>query len=195
MPLPPVTVPQLKPGTVYRPRGLFEIATGCPAQRSVRWYGALGDGHTNDAAAFFNADRAQPYTYVPPGVFRISTSITLDKPMLAAAHSYILIDAGVTLTLGGQVMRGAIQGQGFFSGGGRVRFTRDVEVIPDWFRSYWQLDVEAMQAAADSCATLCTLLFTRNMALTQVGRGVGGLVCGRAWVRLRVHTRCAERSA
>ncbi|KDD71192.1 hypothetical protein H632_c5599p0, partial [Helicosporidium sp. ATCC 50920] len=87
--------------------------------------------------------------------------------MLTALNSYIVIDAGVTITMQGQILRGGIQSQGFISGGGVIRFNRDVEVMPDWFRSYWQVDVDALQAAADSCQTGCTLLLTRNYALTR----------------------------
>lgn len=51
------------------------------------------------AAAIAAAARGLAYIYFPPGVYRIGSSITLNRPIQVGAGAALRVDAGVTLTL------------------------------------------------------------------------------------------------
>ena len=65
------------------PGGIADVATVCPSSApSVESFGAVGDGQTDDAAAFQAAiDAAAPGTAIriPAGTYRIQEGLTIDK--------------------------------------------------------------------------------------------------------------------
>jgi hypothetical protein len=67
---------------------------------SVRDFGAVGNGSTNDAAAFAVAS-ANGGFYIPPGTYRIGTNTALTSPVSFAPGAKIVVDNGVTFTFVG----------------------------------------------------------------------------------------------
>lgn len=67
---------------------------------SVRDFGAVGNGSTNDAAAFAVAS-ANGGFYIPPGTYRIGTNTALTSPVTFAPGAKILVDTGITFTFVG----------------------------------------------------------------------------------------------
>lgn len=65
-----------------------------------RAYGALGNGTTNDAAAFTAANTASAGStiYVPPGNYLISTSIAITSPIIFAAGAILNISGTGSIT-------------------------------------------------------------------------------------------------
>ena len=163
LPLPPNVVPPPPSPTATG------SADGCPTSRSIKNFGAKGDGSSNDAGAFNSAMSSNsPYIYLPTGVYRIKTSMTITKPIVAGSNTYIHVNRGLTVTFKAQLKRPPIQGQEFFRGAGDVKFdTIGLEVYPDWFKLPNRSDADALQAAANSCSATCTLLLTRQYQLDK----------------------------
>jgi hypothetical protein len=65
-----------------------------------RNYGALGNGSTNDAAAFTAANTASAGSqiYVPPGNYLISSSIAITSPIIFAAGAKLILSGSATAT-------------------------------------------------------------------------------------------------
>lgn len=65
-----------------------------------RTYGALGNGTTNDAAAFTNANTASAGAtiYVTPGNYLISSSITITSPVVFASGAILTTSGAATVT-------------------------------------------------------------------------------------------------
>lgn len=59
-----------------------------------------GDGVTNCAAALSAVGQA--FITLPPGNFRVSTNVTIDRPIYFAPGSRMTVDAGVTVTFTGK---------------------------------------------------------------------------------------------
>ena len=162
---------QLPPGHIGRPTMLSSIVTGCPATYLVTKQGAKGDGTTDNSAAFLAAVAASyPILYLPPGVFRISRSITINKPLVAGLGTSISVDSGVTLTLGSQAYRQPRTGNPFFVGAGRVTFSKSVEVHPDWWMANGYADSTGLQLAGDSCGAACNVILTRIFYIVNAWR-------------------------
>jgi len=110
-------------------------SAGPQTTRSVRDFGAVGDGRTDDTAAFNAATRATATwregdvpaaIHVPPGTYRIDGTIRLRKGQhLSGSGEASLIDAtharGTTLTLGSDGA-GRTDPGGFPVGVSRLRF-------------------------------------------------------------------------
>lgn len=86
---------------------------------SVKTFGAVGDGVTNDAAAFAVA---QPFLEVGPGNYLINTNTTIAANLLFAGGT-ITIPTGVTLTITGSIMAPS---QTIFKGAGTVNISDGV---------------------------------------------------------------------
>lgn len=158
----------LPAGLIKRPKFLADIFTGCPANYGVNLYGAKGDGTSDDSAAFTKAAAALRVIYLPPGVYRIRSSITLGRSLVAGVNTKISVDSGITLTLNNQVYRAPTRGDAFFTGNGTVKFSTDVEVHPDWWLDGGDSDWTGLQAATDSCMTTCNVILNRIFYLSRV---------------------------
>lgn len=148
------------------------LPAGCPGGQSgnVASYGARGDSYANDAAALLRANAAPGggMLYFPVGVYRISSSLTLTKPVLMGANTRFLVDKGVTLRLMAQPRRAPLRGDPLFAGAGKVVFgTAGLEVFPQWWLGPDRSQAVALQAAADSCELPCTLLQTTAFNLDR----------------------------
>ncbi|KAL4442052.1 hypothetical protein ABPG77_011313 [Micractinium sp. CCAP 211/92] len=146
---------------------------GCFFSGNARMKGAKGDGLTDDSMALRDAaaGSAAPMLYLPLGTYRLSSSITINKTLVAGAFTRILLDTGVTLTLTKHPKRPPSRTDPFFIGNGKVVFRgQGIEVYPDWWKSTSRSDTWAMQAAIDSCSQqACTLLHSRTLFATEGG--------------------------
>jgi len=84
----------------YLTTTLASYATGLFNPRN---YGALGNGTTNDAAAFTAANTAAAsgagqQLYVPPGNYLISTSVSITSPIIFAAGAILVMSGAATVT-------------------------------------------------------------------------------------------------
>lgn len=144
---------------------------GCFFEGNAKMKGAKGDGLTDDSLALRDAAAASaaPMLYLPLGTYRLSSSITIDKTLVAGAFTRILLDRGVTLTLTRHPKRAPSRTDTFFIGDGKVVFRGEgIEVYPDWWKSESRSDTWAMQAAIDSCSQqTCTLLQSRTLFSTE----------------------------
>lgn len=97
---------------------------------SLRDFGAVGDGVTNDRQALVAAFADSSLVEIPAGVYRISTNTTLGPATQLKFHSgaTLSIDTGVTLTINGIVEAGWEQ---LFTGLGSVVGLRTVR--GEWF--------------------------------------------------------------
>lgn len=127
-----------------------EAALGAVAgAKSVKSYGAVGDGTTADQVAFANATATAQTIYVPPGTYRISANTTLPAGCrwVFDDGAQISVDAGVTVTFRGDVAAGWRR---VFAGAGTVTGIRHVR--PEWFgaeRDGVTNDQPALQKAHD----------------------------------------------
>jgi len=76
---------------------------------SVKDYGALGDGSTDDRGAFALADTASLGVHVPAGTYKISSNITLGKNYIFEPGAILKPDTLVTVTINGAIQAGAWQ--------------------------------------------------------------------------------------
>lgn len=106
------------------------LADRLKEQISVKDYGALGDGVTDDSGAFINALAQGKNVFVPAGVYRIGHAFTLWNGLILTIDSgaALSVDAGVTVTMRGVVAAGQHQ---IFAGAGVLTGLRDV--VPEWF--------------------------------------------------------------
>lgn len=120
-----------------------------------QWFGAKGDGSTNDAAAFTSANLATPgELYLPPATYSIATNTTLTAAVRFAKGAVLKIANGVTLTLNGPFSADRYQ---IFdiSPGGKVALgpLSCREVIPHWWGALGDDshdDYAAVQACLDA---------------------------------------------
>lgn len=107
---------------------------GGSIERPLTYYaGADPSGVTSSNAALVSANAAGPIRVIG-GVFRITSSITLTKPLMIAPDSMFVIATGVTLILNGPFH--AMQLKCFeLEGTGRVQFNGGAVVrgVPEWF--------------------------------------------------------------
>lgn len=97
---------------------------------SVKDFGAVGDGVTSDTTAFVQALAFANTIVVPAGQYRINSNISVvnGKRLQFRDGASLTIDAGVTVTFGGQVEAGIEQ---LFFGSGVVLGLRFVR--PEWW--------------------------------------------------------------
>lgn len=100
---------------------------------NVKSQGAKGDGSTNDAGVFssMNSDGSIGMFYMPAGTYRIASSITLSKPIVADKGAVFSVASGVTLSLASQPDHPL---SSFFTGAGTVSFLAGtVRAFVEWF--------------------------------------------------------------
>jgi hypothetical protein len=89
----------------------------------VLQFGAVGNGTTNNAGAFQAADSAGNLE-IPAGVYRLSSSITLNSTLQFMSGARLLADSGVTVTLNERPV--ADPTQIIFDGAGAYVFGGDI---------------------------------------------------------------------
>lgn len=72
---------------------------------SARFYGATGDGTTDDRGAFVVADAAGPFV-VTPGTYKIASNLTIANDVRFESGASIVVPTGVTVTFAGSFMAG-----------------------------------------------------------------------------------------
>jgi hypothetical protein len=100
---------------------------------SVIDFGAVGNGTTNDRVALAAAEAAGTGIYFPPGVYRVSTSITLTKVVIFAPGAILKPDSGITITLTGEIDAGLWQIFDTSAGGVFSGPVRNQYIYPDWW--------------------------------------------------------------
>ena len=123
---------------VYDPPFTGGVSTNVEAKLaqyvSVKDFGAVGNGTTNDAAAFAAAAATGQKVLVPAGDYLIGTSISLGTQMEFVQGAKILVGNGITVTFNGTLSAGVYQ---IFdcTGTGEIvlnwRFTS--EAYPEWW--------------------------------------------------------------
>jgi hypothetical protein len=103
------------------------------AVASVIDFGAVGNGTTNDRAALAAAEAAGAGIYLPPGVYRVSASITLSKVVTFAPGAILKPDSGITITLSGEIDAGMWQIFDTSAGGTFAGPVRNQLIYPDWW--------------------------------------------------------------
>lgn len=101
---------------------------------TVKSYGALGNGTTNDRPAFIANDAANNGIIIPNGSYLISSSLTINNDVTFRANSSLIIPNGVTVTFNGYVQ--APISQIFqLSGTGNVVFNvaKNIVGYPEWW--------------------------------------------------------------
>jgi len=147
--------------------------------------GARGDGVTDDALAFADADAyalsTGPRLYVPTGTYLIGSNITVGSPIEFAYGAVIKPTAGVTVTFAGYVYAGPSQVFDLSaSGSSVVTGSAANEVNPLWFGAVGDGvadDTPSLQAALDSVASAHGLVrVPANVTLRITSEVTGGAV-------------------
>jgi len=124
---------------------------------SVKDFGAVGDGITDDKNAFDLADALNVQIHVPAGDYLIGSSVTLSSQITFDAGAKLLIGNGVTVAFTGQVVSGPYQ---IFqcTGTGAVTFNeaKTAEGYPEW----WGAVVNDNGAAASANRTAINACIT-----------------------------------
>ena len=123
---------------VYDPPFTGGVSTNVEAKLaqyiSVKDFGAVGNGSTNDAAAFTAAAATGKKVLVPAGDYLIGTSISLGTQMEFVQGAKILVGNGITVTFNGTLSAGVYR---IFqcTGTGEIvlnwRYTN--EAYPEWW--------------------------------------------------------------
>lgn len=112
-------------------------------------YGARGDGATDDRAALARMDATGGALYLAPGVYRIGSDLIISGRLQLAAGAILKPDAGVTLTVAGEI--DATRSAHFdLSAGGVVDLKDPSPLPPQWFGAVADGatdDAPAMQSA------------------------------------------------
>jgi len=136
--------------TTYIAAGLRALFFGSgPA--SATWYGATGNGSTDDRAAIAAAFAAHDDVRLPPGTYRLGADLTIARGqrIIFAPGASLLVDSGKTVTI-----HGAIDAlpQQIFAGSGTVTGIR--QVYPEWWGAIIDdalTDSQPALAAAHAC--------------------------------------------
>jgi hypothetical protein len=80
---------------------MAEAKAGFLETASVKGYGAVGDGTTDDSAAFTSALLAGRFVYVPPGTYNLASMVTIDALGVGGRTLYLAAGATLTRTTGG----------------------------------------------------------------------------------------------
>lgn len=83
------------------PRWTQPPSVGCPGKYAVTAapFRAAGDGRADDAKALAAASAKLPVLYLGVQTYRVGSSVTLAKPIVAGCGARLQVDAGVTLTI------------------------------------------------------------------------------------------------
>jgi len=157
---------------------------------SVKDKGAIGNGTTDDSAAF-DYLAATEGGYVPPGNYRITGTRTWNFDLLFAAGAQLTFDAGCTVTMNGSILSWG--NRQIFYGAGSITGLRYVNVA--WFAgdkmdtgvdAYTEL-VKAYNASVISGTVFFPGIFTTNgtfgipVQRGQKTEGVGRFISGLAF--------------
>jgi hypothetical protein len=140
-------------GTVPRP----ELSCAeAPVFRDVKvTYGAAGNGTTADRTAFVNANAAGGTIYVPVGTYRIESNLTLTSDLRFEQGAVLKPDAGVTITLEGQLDAGVFRVFDLGNSGSRIVVKRVERMLVQWWGAAGDGSTDdraAIQAAIDAAA-------------------------------------------
>ncbi|EFN58054.1 hypothetical protein CHLNCDRAFT_142306 [Chlorella variabilis] len=138
---------------------------------------ASGKGVKNDAPALaaMDSNPSVGLIYLPRGRYRISSSLSLRKPVLGEQGAVFQVEGGATLTLQSQPEYGLWR---LFDvrAGGKVAFGIDtVRVFPEWFGAVGSGKVDdapAIQAAFDTAASSGAAMLYLSNAKYGIGREV-----------------------
>lgn len=103
---------------------------------NVMFYGAVGNGNTDDSTAFNSAILAMGLNndiYIPPGIYKISDNITISSGTIFTHGAILSVDVNKTVTITGNMKAGLYQ---IFTGLGTVSFTGNTtlkEIYPQWW--------------------------------------------------------------
>ena len=101
---------------------------------SVKDFGAIGDGTTDDTTAFVNADGTSRTIYVPKGTYKIGSNLTLSNQTVFEQGAILSVPTGVTVAINGGIVAGIYQ---VFScvGTGAITFdySATIEGYPEWW--------------------------------------------------------------
>ncbi len=164
-------------------------ATGTTAARTlgdraaefanIKDFGAVGDGTTDDTAAFTLAETFSGTIIFASGTYRITTNKTLTINMLFI-DGIISVDSGMTLTINGTV---EAERKRIFTGSGSVvgSHTSSMYIYPEWFGAVADglavsptNSTTAVQAALDY-STLHSIYFSGVYAVTGISTVSDGI--------------------
>lgn len=142
-------------------------------------FGAVGDGVTNDSAAFVAAQAYGGYVYVPKGTYRLEQNHTSTVKWIFTGGVFS-VDSSFTLTLNGEVNAGLIQ---IFTGAGTIVGSSSscLYVFPEWWgavpdgRDVSPTDSTVAVQAAINYTALNAVFLSGMYAVTGVSRGTRGL--------------------
>ena len=130
---------------------------------SVKDFGAVGDGTTDDRTAFSSVDATATTIFVPKGTYLISSSLTLNADFTFAQGAVLSIGNGVTVTFNGNVKAPPRQ---IFNctGTGAVVFNpaRTAEGYAEWWGAVVN---DAAAAAANVTAINAAIVALRKVQL------------------------------
>lgn len=121
----------------FQQEGIGAVATTVQAKLrervSVKDFGAVGDGVTNDASAAIAMKTAVGYVRFPAGVYLIGSNTTINTPIYFDDQASVSVGSGFTLTIAEAFI--TAPRQQIFSGGGYISLTgeRTVNVMAEWF--------------------------------------------------------------
>lgn len=144
----------------------------------VRDYGALGDGATNDSAAFLaaDADAQGRAVLVPSGVFRLTSNLTMNSRMRfegtvsMPAERRLILTRGFDLDTYGQAFGGELEG-----------FRRALQAL-FFFTDHVTLDLSGRRVEVTGPIDVAALTGLTDFAIRRVVRnGQLNTVAGPAW--------------
>jgi hypothetical protein len=158
---------------VYDPPFTNAVQTNVEAKLaqtvSVKDFGAVGDGVTNDAAACLAANNATDGFTLPNGTYYIDTNTTLTKPITMTPGAQFLVAAGRTLTINAPVYAGSRQ-YIFNGASGSVTGTfGNVDLWVDWFGAVPDSSISATPTGTISGIGINKALVAANNSGTRKG--------------------------
>jgi hypothetical protein len=97
---------------------------------SVKDFGAVGDGVTDDTAAFAAAETASDFVQVPEGTYRIASNLDFDATLVGAGG--VLYVENATVNINGKI-QSAPNPLFTFGAGVTFKITEPQDVYVDWF--------------------------------------------------------------
>ena len=161
---------------------LGKLASGLGT--SVMYYGATGNGVTDDTSAIASANTAGA-CFLPAGTYVIGSNLTLTNQVTFAPGAKLQIATGKTVAINGGIQAGLYQ---IFTGTGTVTFAP--QTTPDGYPEWWGALINNSgfdcSTAINACIVACPVTwlqagtyYTANTILHQVSnRTVIGAMMG-----------------